>query len=124
MTRYGEKLSVEELRAAELKYLSEGRKLQLQAKALRIANFNGDFAFLNNEFASPVLHEGLTYPNVFAAYQGARVAQPELKRRLAESRDVYEVFELAKEERDPPDWASRRRGVMEQLVRDKFIRNP
>ncbi len=63
------------------------------------------------------------FPSVAIAFQAARVQDPVLRQRIAQA-DTYEDFlELVQHVDDPPDWPSTRDLVMEELVRQKFIKN-
>lgn len=105
-------------------FADQARFLATKQKFDRIDNFNDEFDFLNNEFEAPVVLEGETYPTVAAAYLAARTPLPVFRKKLQGDLDTFEFFDLAKQIPNPPDWDARKLGVMEQLVRDKFVRNP
>lgn len=89
----------------------------------QITNFNGDFDFLNNEFECEIYFEGLFYPNVYNAYQAARTTSQFYRKKFTESLSSYEIYELSNQIDNPENWDANRLIVMEQLLRDKFLRH-
>lgn len=88
-----------------------------------IDNFNGVFDFLNNEYPCAVYLEGRLYPSVFHAFQAARSEKDHERAKIALAESLQELYELATEIEDPPEWANKRLTVMEKCLRDKFRRH-
>jgi predicted NAD-dependent protein-ADP-ribosyltransferase YbiA (DUF1768 family) len=106
------------------KYFTDQAKFYFKKKKMeQIDNFNGDFAFLNNEYPCDVYFEGKMYPNVYNAFQAARTTGEYFRTQFQKSLTITERFELSKQIRDPVNWESRRLIVMETLLRDKFRRH-
>ncbi|KAL4477544.1 hypothetical protein ABPG74_002694 [Tetrahymena malaccensis] len=88
-----------------------------------IDKFEEYFSFLNNDEPSWILYEGILYPSVSVAFQGARAQDFETKQKIADVDSPEDLIALASEIEDPPDWENRRLKVMEILIRDKFRRS-
>ncbi|EAR96607.1 FHA domain protein (macronuclear) [Tetrahymena thermophila SB210] len=88
-----------------------------------IDKFEEYFSFLNNDEPSWILYEGILYPSVSVAFQGARAQDFEIKQKIADVDSPDDLILLASEIEDPPDWENRRLKVMEILIRDKFRRS-
>lgn len=106
------------------KYFTDQANFYFKKKKMeQIDNFNGDFAFLNNEYPCDVYFEGKMFPNVYNAFQAARTTGEYFRTQFQKTLSVTERFELSRQIRDPVNWESRRLIVMETLLRDKFRRH-
>lgn len=106
------------------KYFADQANFYFKKKKLeRIDNFNGDFAFLNNDYPCDVHFDGAMYPNVFNAFQAARDSTGMYRSHFQKPLSVYQRHELSRKIQDPKDWGARRLVVMETLLRDKFKRH-
>ena len=106
------------------KYFADQASFYFRKKKMeQIDNFNGDFAFLNNEYPCDVYFEGKMFPNVYNAFQAARTSGEYFRTQFQKTLTISERFELSKQIRDPENWRSRRLIVMETLLRDKFRRH-
>ena len=106
------------------KYFTDQANFYFKKKKLeQIDNFNGDFAFLNNEYPCDVFYEDLMFPNVYNAYQASRTDSTFFRNKFLKQLTIYERFELSKQINDPENWISKRLIVMETLLRDKFRRH-
>lgn len=113
-----------ESRQDEDKYFMDQANFYFKKKKLeRIDNFNGDFAFLNNDYPCDVYYDGHMYPNVFNAFQAARDSSKMYREHFQKQLTVYERHELSRKINDPADWHSKRLITMETLLRDKFRRH-
>ena len=93
-------------------------------KVERIDNFNGPYyGFLNNDFPSLVGYSGLIFPSVNAAFQAARTDNQHIRHKISLIDNPQELWEIAINIDDPPNWVKDRVRIMELLLRDKFRRN-
>ena len=105
-------------------YFEEQANFYVRKRELeRIDNFNGYFDFLNNDFPCPVYYEGLIYKAVSYAFQAARATEQYIREKIVRADTLMEMYEIAANIEDPPDWQKNRLKVMEMLIRDKFRRN-
>lgn len=89
----------------------------------RIDNFNSYFDFLNNDYPTWVYFEGLLFPCVNAAYQAARSDKQHIREKISKIDTPQELWDIAINIEDPPNWVKERLRIMEMLLRDKFRRN-
>ena len=93
--------------------------------ATKIAEFQGEYRFLSNFYAATVVFEDITYPTAEHAYQSAKTTNMSQRRRIAQ---LATPADAKREGRaltpQRPDWEQVKFTVMEQVVRDKFTRNP
>jgi ribA/ribD-fused uncharacterized protein len=84
--------------------------------------FKGPYRFLSNFWPCEVVYEGVTYPSTEHAFQAAKTL--DLTKRaaicIAESPGVAKRLGRAVTLR--PDWDTLRLGVMEDLLRQKFVK--
>lgn len=83
-----------------------------------ITQFTGVHRWLSNFYPSPIVYEGLQFPNVETAYQAAKT--PDINRRLAISDMTPGNAKKAGKHLTPPDWRDRSLGVMKELLLLKF----
>lgn len=88
-----------------------------------IDSFRGAHAFLSNFHDSPVEYEGVEYPTVEHAYQAAKTLNGEL-RLNALGLTAGQVKRWGAKLPRRADWFGVSLGVMEELVREKFMRHP
>ena len=110
------------------------QRLQVQSRILLqkhkdereepILGFNGYFAFLRTDHTSQVYYEGEFYPSVAHAFEAAKSSDATERRRIRKAPTHKEMLQLAKLIRQPTGWLTRKLPVMEQLLRDKYRREP
>eukprot|EP01017_Pseudomicrothorax_dubius_P024323 TRINITY_DN2586_c0_g4_i5.p1 TRINITY_DN2586_c0_g4~~TRINITY_DN2586_c0_g4_i5.p1 ORF type:complete len:393 (-),score=64.20 TRINITY_DN2586_c0_g4_i5:615-1793(-) len=106
------------------KYFEDQAAFYLTKRKMeRIDNFNGYFDFLNNEYPCAVYYDGNLYKTVYHAYQAARTDLIHIREKIKYADTLAELFEIAAQVEDSPDWTHRRLKVMEMLIRDKFRRH-
>jgi len=88
-----------------------------------IAFFHGAYRFLSNAWYAPVDLAGISYPTVEHAYQAARTADPRVRSRIL-TLSAAQARQLGRVTPARPNWFSLRLPVMEELVRQKFLRYP
>ncbi len=88
----------------------------------RIDNFRGEYFFLSNFFSAPVEWEGLTYLNSEAAFQAAKVLTTEERMEFV-SLDPSRAKRRGRQVKLRADWEQVKCGIMEEIVRGKFIQN-
>lgn len=96
---------------------------ELQDKKNTIDEFVGHFDFLDNDYPALVYYENIMYPSVNAAFQAARTNQVFIREKLARIDTPNELWSIAADIEDPPNWEAERLRIMELLLRDKFRRN-
>lgn len=90
-----------------------------------IREFRGKYSFLSNFYPCEVEYEGLIYPSVENAFQAAKTApfrrEPFTRVSPKEAKKMGRKVPLLG---GAGYWESRKVKVMEELVREKFSRNP
>jgi ribA/ribD-fused uncharacterized protein len=89
-----------------------------------ILAFVDDFDFLSNFHPSPVRWEGVLYPTVEHAFQAAKTDDPEERATILAAGSPGKAKRLGKRVRLRKDWESVKVGIMETLVRAKFVSHP
>jgi predicted NAD-dependent protein-ADP-ribosyltransferase YbiA (DUF1768 family)/pSer/pThr/pTyr-binding forkhead associated (FHA) protein len=89
----------------------------------RIENFEFEYSFLDNDFECPVQFQGVLYPSLTHAYHAARTDSESMRRRIANCYDFDDLCKLASAMEERKDLQMARLKIMEQLLRDKFLRN-
>lgn len=90
-----------------------------------IKTFTGEYAFLSNFHASPILFEGIVYPTVEHAFQAAKTNDPATRRAIAE-KDTPAKAKRAGGRRgilkdfDQEAWEAKKVETMLTLLRLKF----
>lgn len=88
-----------------------------------IMTFRGRYQFLSNMYSAPFVWDGRSYKNSEAAFQSAKSLDPAV-------RDQFSGMTGAVAKREGRkvllrrDWEEVKDGVMEEVVREKFIQNP
>lgn len=90
----------------------------------KITSFRGEYRFLSNFYPAPFTFDGISYPNVEAAFQAMKTLDPADRRRIAAMADPSEAKRAGRRVRLRPDWEQVKNGVMLDLVTTKFGQNP
>jgi len=85
-----------------------------------IVAFTDEHAFLSNFHFATVHWEGDSYPTVEHAFQAAKTADKEERRRVRECSSPSQAKKLGKRVTLRSDWETVKIGIMEQLVLEKF----
>ena len=93
-------------------------------KETAITSFRGKYACLSNFYAAEVNYEGMTYPTSEAAFQAAKVLNPEERIPFTETKNPVVVKRMGKKVRLRSDWEYVKVGIMEKIVRAKFTEHP
>lgn len=88
-----------------------------------IDRFYGEYEFLSNFHLAPVMYEGQMYRSSEAAFQAAKVCDPE-KRIPFTTMDSYTAKKAGRKVTLRHDWNEIRDQVMYRICLDKFTRNP
>lgn len=88
-----------------------------------ITNFKGDYAFLSNFFAAPVLYNGVTYPNNEAAFQASKTQDLEARMKFAKMNPSQAKY-AGRRVFLRSDWEIIKLRVMYEICRNKFTANP
>ena len=83
-----------------------------------ISRFDGQYDWLSNFYASPVVMNGLTYPTVENAFQAAK-APPERRTQYTLC-TPGQAKRWGRSEQLPPDWETIKMELMLQLLKFKF----
>lgn len=111
------------------KSLSRKEKILLNKEVKNLLNrevidkFANRYDFLSNFYSAPVEYEGLVYRNNEAAFQSAKTVDMEERKRFV----AYAPSVAKLEGRNlflRSDWEEVKDGVMYDVVKDKFTRNP
>ena len=89
-----------------------------------IDRFTGDYDFLSNFHPSPIEVDGVLYPTVEHAFQAAKTEDPEEKRGAAEAPTPGSAKRKGRKVQLRSDWEQVKVGIMEDLVRLKFMTHP
>lgn len=97
----------------------------LNVREVNICRFVGQYSFLGNFYLATTWYEGRLYDYSETAYQAAKVADRNLRRRLF---DIHMPPRRSKllgtNIYYRPDWYEIRYRVMQEVVRSKFTRHP
>lgn len=88
-----------------------------------IMTFRGKFQFLSNMYSAPFEWDGRSYKNSEAAFQSAKTLDPAVRDEFSEMTGVVAKRE-GKKVLLRRDWEEVKDGIMEEVVREKFIQNP
>lgn len=89
-----------------------------------IDSFADEHDFLSNFHPCEVLFDGVLWRSVEHAYQAAKTNRAKERTAIFGAVSPAKAKRLGKKVSLRPDWDSVKVGIMEQLVRDKFARNP
>lgn len=84
--------------------------------------FRNEYRFLSNFWDAPVTYKGLTYQNAEAAFQAQKCMDEAEKAQFTTLRS-NEAKRLGRYVQLRPDWEEVKVGIMEEIVRAKFIQN-
>lgn len=90
----------------------------------KIAGFYGDYRFLSNFWYANTKYDGVVYKTSEHAYQAAKTIIPEEREAIRAAASPSEAKKMGKTVTLRPDWENIKLQVMEDLVYDKFERNP
>ncbi|EOD32327.1 hypothetical protein EMIHUDRAFT_231090 [Emiliania huxleyi CCMP1516] len=89
-----------------------------------ITDFTGRWEALANWFPAAVVHRGVRYASVEHAFQAAKAgADADAARAIREAKTPQAAHALGQKVPLPQDWERRKLGLMEALLRDKFVRD-
>lgn len=89
---------------------------------MKINHFRGEYAFLSNFWEVPVTYKGMTYGSNEAAFQAQKCITEEEKMEFTQLRPSASK-KLGRRVKLRPDWEEVKVGLMEEIVRAKFIQN-
>lgn len=85
-----------------------------------ITAFRGDYEFLSNFAASPLLYAGETYPTVEHAFQAAKTFDPEERAKVQMATSPGAAKRLGRRVTLCTDWETVKYDIMLALLRQKF----
>lgn len=88
-----------------------------------IMTFRGKYQFLSNMYSASFEWNGRSYKNSEAAFQSAKSLDPAVRDEFSEMTGVVAKRE-GKKVLLRRDWEDVKDGIMEEVVREKFIQNP
>ena|SRR5664279_1068471 len=88
-----------------------------------ITSFAGEYSFLSNFYPAPIVLDGEDYPSVEHAFQAAKTDDLEERRAIRETPSPVTAKHRGKRVTLCAGWNDLRFGVMEMLVRQKFMRH-
>jgi ribA/ribD-fused uncharacterized protein len=86
-----------------------------------IERFSDEFAFLSNFHEAHVEYEGITYPSVEHAFQAAKTNDEQERKMIREALSAGKAKRLGKKVKLRKDWELVKIGIMEELIRKKFM---
>ncbi|NPV89450.1 MAG: NADAR family protein [Firmicutes bacterium] len=92
-------------------------------KTIYLERFEGKYKFLSNLWPCRIYLDGIEFHTVEHAYQAAKVADQQLKKRIASCRSAGEARQVASKMPLRPDWKEVKLQIMEELIRKKFLLN-
>lgn len=90
----------------------------------KISEFQGEYRFLSNFYPAEVELDGVTYPTVEHAFQAAKVFSPELRENIRNAPRPGLAKRMGRKHPLRADWEQVKLSIMEQLVRQKFSKEP
>lgn len=91
---------------------------------MTIDSFTGEYRFLSNFYPCQVFLEGVEYESVEHAYQAAKTVIPEEREMFRAGISAGKAKRLGKTVTLRPDWEACKLQVMENLLIQKFSRDP
>ncbi|MBZ4649256.1 NADAR family protein [Thermosipho sp. (in: thermotogales)] len=88
----------------------------------KITSFRGPYSFLSNFYTCKVYYEGITYRSVEAAFQAAKTLDINTRLKFV-NLSALEAKKLGHSIPLRSDWEQVKDEIMEELVRNKFMRN-
>lgn len=89
-----------------------------------ITEFRGKYYFLSNFYFAPIDYEDMEYPTVEHAYQAAKTADVELRKKVQQAKTPASAKAMGRKIPHPPNWRSYNLQLMEELILQKFTRYP
>ena len=89
-----------------------------------IDSFSCEHRFLSNFYPSPIVADGFQFPTVEHAFQAAKTAAENEKRRIASAKSPARAKSLGRRVALRKDWESVKVGIMKQCVELKFQSHP
>lgn len=92
----------------------------------KIEGFSNEYGFLSNFYPSTVYLDGLRYPTVEHAYQASKTNYSYFRQQISElpASKAADVKRMGKTLPLRHNWNRIKLSIMEDLVRQKFTRNP
>jgi len=87
-----------------------------------VKGFFDDYRWLSNYHICDITYRGLTFSSSEAAYQSAKT-NDQYTKELVQKMTPTESKKFGKEVRVNGEWHRIKKGVMEEILRDKFTRN-
>lgn len=91
---------------------------------MKIDSFTGEYEFLSNFSKSIVYYDGVQYPTVEHAYQAAKTLDLDKRLVISELKTPALAKKAGRKLSIREDWGDVKIGIMESLVRQKFVNNP
>ncbi len=88
-----------------------------------IWEFQGPHRFLSNFWPARVMFEGILFPSAEHAYQAAKFQDLEVRHHIATLENAGQAKRAGKQAVLDGTWDARRFGVMDRIVRQKFMAN-
>ena len=89
-----------------------------------IKEFQDEYRFLSNFYMAEVEYEGTVYPSSEHAYQAAKQFDQEFRDKVKNLKTPGLAKRAGRKAKLRPDWQKKKVGIMTEIVRDKFKRNP
>ena len=96
----------------------------MNAVSTAIDQFSGEFAFLANDYPAPVVYEGVVYSTAEHAYQAAKTENLDQRRSIQAAATAVEARTRGASVTLRPNWHTVSLRILEEILRDKFMRNP
>ena len=89
--------------------------------SIQINGFHGEYRWLSNFWPSVVKDEfGIVYQTIEAAYQAAKSSDPQVRSEIAALPTPGATKKAGRKVPLPIDWESRKVGIIEDFLRQKF----
>lgn len=82
--------------------------------------FRGEYAFLSNFYAAPIIWDSKAYATSEAAYQAAKTLDPNMKEKIRLASSPVETKRLGRKLEMREDWDSVKLEIMASIVSAKF----
>jgi ribA/ribD-fused uncharacterized protein len=89
-----------------------------------IERFVGKYEFLSNFYACEIEYDGILYPTSEHAYQAAKTLDPEIRKYVREIPTPGAAKKFAKKLVIREDWNDVKFGIMEDILKIKFSKEP
>lgn len=85
-----------------------------------IDSFRGEYRFLSNFYACPIVYEGDLYPSLEHAFQAAKTTDPDERRVVRTATTAGNAKRAGRKVTKRDDWDDVRVSVMRELLLQKF----